>query len=244
MQKEDQIREILLMPIICQKGQTIPVRNGGMIISGQVYYSSPDPDMTDFAVGFYEIVYRSILGGQRLLGPGGRLKNREFAGDTMNSFNTAANGTPGAGRSCGSRARAEQWPDYLRNYFAHYHCLANFWLLPIEIGRTTRGSQNKTVKPVCDYMDRFLEEIRREIRFNGTERDYFRAFSSWADFSHKHWLIPGYVDHELGVDRFSQKDAAHFIGKARQKMVQRADSLAESDVAEELWEYFKALELL
>jgi hypothetical protein len=109
------------------------------VLSGQKYYSSADADMSDFAIGFYEIIYKEILKGKPILGQKGSLRNSEFAGDTMNSFNTIANCTPGAGKSSRLRTEKEEWPEYLRVYHSQYHCLANFWILPMDIGRTTKG---------------------------------------------------------------------------------------------------------
>ncbi|MGL5087167.1 MAG: hypothetical protein ACRC68_15880 [Clostridium sp.] len=95
----------------------------------------------------------------------------------MNSFNTIANITPGAGKSSKTRTPDKNWPEYSRNYFNRYHYLANFWILPMETGRTTKGVLNKAIKPINDYMDRFLELIHSEIRFDGCDREYFRCFN-------------------------------------------------------------------
>ena len=94
--------------------------------------------MSDFTVGFYEIVYKDLLKCMTLLNGKGELYNAQFAGDTMNSFNTIANFTINAGKSMAKRTPLEEWPEYLKDYRIRYHCLANFWILPMDIGRTSR----------------------------------------------------------------------------------------------------------
>jgi len=72
-------------------------------ISGQKYFREADPDMSDLAIAFYEVIYRELLekrenspgkliGDSRVLKESGELVDLRpgtpFAGDTMNSFNT------------------------------------------------------------------------------------------------------------------------------------------------------------
>lgn len=54
MKKEDQIQEILLMPIYCDKKHDKISREDNKIKTSQKHYSKPDEDMSDFAIGFYE----------------------------------------------------------------------------------------------------------------------------------------------------------------------------------------------
>ncbi|MCG2729851.1 MAG: hypothetical protein L6276_06145, partial [Acetobacterium sp.] len=84
--KQEQVEEILLMPIICNKFIRGTVRRGNLIYTGQKYCNSADEDMSDFAVGFYEIIYRNIM--KVVENPGSILDNtghfidKNFAGDT------------------------------------------------------------------------------------------------------------------------------------------------------------------
>ena len=245
LKKNDQVREILLKPIDCDKSQSKVYLSENRVISGQTYYSSADADMSDFSIGFYEIIYKEVLKGKPILGQKGSLKNSEFAGDTMNSFNTIANCTPGAGKSSRQRTEKEEWPEYLRGYQTQYHCLANFWILPMEIGRTTKGKLNKSIKPISDYMDRFLQLVESEVSYNGRDREYFKSFSGWNDFVSKHFLN-GYLDNNQQIELYSyfdEKGHPNFITSALQKIEQRATCIAESEYANELWEYFDELKL-
>lgn len=100
MDKKKQVEEILLMPInvIGYSGMTgVKIKKAGKCIeTTQSYYPYKnypiglDPDMSDFAIGFYEILYNDFLSNPILNGAEA-LSNNEFASDTMNSFNTIAN---------------------------------------------------------------------------------------------------------------------------------------------------------
>lgn len=246
MKKEDQIRKILLMPIYCDKKKDTILRVNNKIKTGQKYYSGIDIDMSDFAIGFYNILYKDILSSNPILIDNGHLMNNEFAGDTMNSFNGIANITPEAGKSHEKRTEKEKWPEYLRDYHSKYHCLANFWILPMEVGRTTKGRLNKSTKPTNDYMDRFLEMLHSEIRFDESDRAYFRSFKSWDKFCDIHFLKNSYLDQGLKVDRYStniEVSSKDIIDKVLKKIEERAKSIAESKYAEELWHYFNNLQL-
>jgi hypothetical protein len=249
MEKEDQIHEILLMPIYCDNKHDKISRENNKIKTGQKYRSMPDEDVSDFAVGFYEIIYKDILNFKPLLEHNGSLRNNEYAGDTMNSFNTIANIIPEAGKSREQRKAKEEWPEYLRNYHSKYHCLANFWLLPMEIGRMTKGTLNKARNPIGDYMDRFLEMVYSEVKFDESEikySEYFSCFKNWNDFTDKHFLKNSYLDQKLKVDLYSNSNeerSEQFIEKALDKIEQRAKCIAQSSYAEELWNYFNELKL-
>ncbi|WP_271810868.1 hypothetical protein [Clostridium beijerinckii] len=247
MEKEDQVYKILLMPIYCDKKQNKISREDNKIKTGQKYRSMSDEDMSDFAIGFYEIIYKDMLNSKRILEQNGSLYNNEYAGDTMNSFNTIANITPQAGKSSSKRTDKEEWPEYLQNYYSKYHCLANFWLLPMEIGRTTKGKLNKAIKPIGDYMDRFLEMVYSEVRFDESDcSKYFSCFKNWNDFADRHFLKNSYLDQKLKVDLYSNYNedrSEYFIEKALDKIEQRAKCIAKSNYAEELWNYFNKFQL-
>lgn len=234
METTDQIIEVLLMLVCCDKRNDTILRVDNKIQTGQKHRSTLDEDMSDFAVGFYEIIYKDILNSKSLLNDNGYLLNKEFAGDTINSFNTIANITPGAGRSRKQRTPNGKWPEYLQDYHEKYHCLANFWLIPMEMGRTTKGILNKAKKPINDYMDCFLEIVHLKIKFDCCDREYFKCFSSWRDFASKHFLINSYMDQELKIDLYSQYQSDKFIEKVFEKIELRAECIVQSECAKEL----------
>lgn len=64
-EKENAVYKILRTPIICCKKVPKTFFKDNVIYSPQLYYSIPDEDMSDFSVGFYEIVYKKILGEEQ-----------------------------------------------------------------------------------------------------------------------------------------------------------------------------------
>ncbi len=237
--KRQQVYEILMMPIVCddRKRKNLE-RRDRVILSGQKYCSSfIDEDMSDFAVCFYEILYGYLWDNHSMLDEKGALINWEFAGDTMNSFNTIANAVPGAGDSRDLRTPEEEWPEYLRTYYHTYHCLANFWILPMETGRMLKGKLNKA-RTARDFMDRYLNVIRDGVEFNGMERDYHNRFSGWDDFITKHFLFRGYLSDDGMIKPISRGSAEEFTKNAICAMEGRAKEISESDYANELWELF------
>lgn len=130
------VKHILLMPIEIVNGKSY-IENG--VIYSDCHYRSEvgDPDMCDVAIGFYKILY-----GKSMLNSDNKIGDVDFAGDTMNSFNSIANLVPGAGTSKGARTCMEFWPEWLRHYFFRYHCLANFWAIPFKDGRKSRKGNN------------------------------------------------------------------------------------------------------
>ena len=236
-------KKALLMPIVCDKDYDGITLSNGFILSGQKYYSSADEDMSDFSIRFYEIVYRNLLGKlsiKALLSDAGFLCSNELAGDTMNSFNTAANITAGAGKSSRLRTPEDEWPDYLRMYKRNYHCLANFWLLPMEVGRTTRGGMNKAKKPINDYMDNFLEMVRLSVSFDESERLYYRCFEDWDGFVDNHFIRGAYLTSGQ-IEKYSNSGSEIFIAHALSRIEKRATEIAESKYAVELAELFMTL---
>ena len=213
----------------------------GMIISGQSYYSTEDEDMSNFSVGFYEIIYKEILDnasvGSILNTDGGFISN-DFAGDTMNSFNTTANRTPCAGISIKSRTNQCIWPKYLREYYHGYHCLANFWIIPMSVGRMSKKAGN-------DYMDTYLKHVLK-FDFNNPPVGYglyLKSFSDFNSFCEKHFLH-GYFENKAIRLYSSNKDAESVIANMTDRMKIRARDISKSKYANELWHYFKKFSLV
>ena len=236
--QRQQVNELLLMPIVCDdRNRERLERINDVIYTGQKYASAyVDEDMSDYAVGFYDILYKNILGNHPMLDGKGNIIDWEFAGDTMNSFETTANNTPGAGKMKAKRTPESEWPDFLRIYKRRYHSLANFWILPVETGRSLNGDLNKA-RRAWDYMDRYLNVLREEVEFNGQERKYHNRFESWDDFLETHFLKSGYFDNG-SIISISHGTSEEFINGAIKAMEGRARDISESEYAKPLWEYF------
>ena len=260
-QKEDIIK-IMMTPIECtgysNGNPSIKIENG-IIKTTQTYYPYKkwngkdvdiplDPDMSDFAIGFYEILYKNIL-SKKILANDDGLTNDQYAGDTMNSFNTIANKVPEAGKTTNCRTPEEQWPQWLRDYYHKYHCLANLWMIPLEVGRKSDNMSfckasydNET----CDYMDRFLL-FHRERFFSFKEKypDYYSKMKNYNDFENEHCLHRNFICECGHISKFSNiNDTKKMVFEITRLIRKRAESIADSDCAEQLLFYFKQNSLL
>lgn len=238
-EKQKEVLKILLTPIEVSsrnQGETIIKIKDNVICSTQTYEGPFDEDMSDFAVGFYEILYNSLLKDKKILHQK-KLVNNAFAGDTMNSFNTIANRVPEAGKSRKQRTDKEVWPEYLSNFKDHYHCLANFWLLPMEIGRKFNHSYSKI--RCKDYMDRFLNKMSKE--YGNVE--VLNIYGDFEEFKTDHFLEGSYIDAEDGkvfsFSNSSKNTAEEVIESMNQKIFKRAEMIANSPISKQLYEYFK-----
>lgn len=154
--KQIKVKEILLMPIVpdkhLQSGEMSI--NNGIIHSGQSYIyddgsiSCPDADMSDFAIMFYGIVYRITV-----LNTENKVLDMNFAGDTMNSYNTVANHIDKKIKESDEIER-KKLNSLKEEWKKRYHCLANFWLIPYSIGRTSKKWSNS------DSLDLFLNAVK------------------------------------------------------------------------------------
>ncbi len=248
--KQKKIYEILMTTIKCNersKKATVIRKNGSIIETTQTYYSGLDADMSDFSVGFYEILYQDILDTKPILNDKKHFFNNDFAGDTMNSFNTIANRVPEAGKAANTRTSAKLWPEYLQDYNKQYHCLANFWLIPMGIGRTS-GELSKTGNGRQDYMDRFLIYFKNNVsKYKYKYSGYFEKINSISDLAERNILMGNYVDTNMVIDEFSNREDANaeiIIEKITEKIKNRAIAISESKYADALWEYFKTCGLL
>lgn len=250
--RKEIVEEILKMPIEMtdeepDNSEGIIFKRGAKIYSSQRYINNAnkkylDPDMSDFSVGFYQIIYSKILGSNTILNDKGNLENENFAGDTMNSFHTIANYTPGAGESRKKRTDREKWPPYLQKYYDFYHCLANFWLVPLIIGRTGNKEFSKAYK-AKDYMDRFLNVLKNNKKdYEKKFEDYFNNFEN-LDFNEVHFLKGIYTEDDKIISFSKNNTSEEKIIEITEMIKKRADHIA-SKYTDELFEYFKKWNLV
>lgn len=235
IEKKEKVCEILKTPIVCEdkKAGIKYDPNTKVIYTGQKYEKDPDEDMSDFAIGFYEIIYRDIvkeLPDEKILS-NGKLVNYCFAGDTMNSFNSIANLVPEAGQSKKTRTPKEEWPPKLQKYHHRYHCLANFWILPFCIGRTGKKLN------YYDSMDIFLEEIKKsDCKILERYNSYFDAFPTFPHFKEKHFITEYNINGNT-LSIYKNKEAEKLIEQALNMIDERAKEIS-ARYYEELWVYF------
>ena len=248
------VKKLLLTPIDCNKTKYHSIQldiDKGIICSPQKYVRKSDCDMSDFSIGFYEIIYRDIIPNKdgKLLSDKGYLINKEFAGDTINSFNTLANIILGV-KSNKERKTEDTWDDLLKDYKRNYHCLANFWLIPMRHGRQSKKLSN------TDSLDLYLEKLSKDFKSfkadefikyradNNQYENYFRVIDTYKNFLDKH-CISWYMI-KMGVrDFYKNKDrdkdiCKSFVGNISKFMDERADVISKK-YTDELYEYFKSV---
>lgn len=243
------VKEILLCPIIASKhfdGIRLFTDSEGnkIILSGQKYGSIADEDMSDFAIGFYETVYQGLI-PDKLLKEDGGLSNMQFAGDTMN-----------AKVYCGKDVDANS------SWKSKYHCLANFWLLPVNVGRssaktpTDERKYSKSKNGINDFLDKFLKHYSDNyIEYAHTYGDYVNCMAQDRDedknskptgigaFYKNHCLLGSFVENEndgYKITNFScdnKKLDINICEDVWNLIKRRAGKLAE-ECGEQLYEYF------
>lgn len=228
------IKDILLLPIVSSKsvkGITLAKRqddNSRFILSEQTYENGTDEDMSDIAIAFYKKIY-SI---KDILNENGKLINSEYAGDTMNSFNQITR------RASCSVEKKEEW-------FRFYHCLANFWILPMEIGRKhiTGISKSQVSK---DYMDGFLIVLKDNYEFYKNKyAAFFEDMGDFQEFCKKQYISPYFDnnDYEKTIKITGLKNADDSIEQMINLIKLRADLLSK-EFKEELYNLFNDLGIL
>lgn len=255
--KRKQVFDVLMLPIEATKysgGNVEIYREGNIIKSTQTYYPwkewngkplpiSLDEDMSDFAVKFYEIIYSSIINNKSLI-ENDSLVDKKFAGDTMNSFETIANLFPEAGCCKKNRTSSDAWPEKLQQYKKQYHCLANFWILPIEIGRKLDEKNDLCKGNIKDYVDRFLEKLKDS---NGcVNYENFSNYKNFSKFAEVQFIYGSYVYSDDSLYYFSSDESNPYllIDKIMDRIKIRATAIANSDYAECLWNYFNDYSLI
>lgn len=246
--RQNQVYQLLIAPIECSKSFPGISYKDGIIRSSQRYCYGVDPDMSDFAVGFYEVVYKSLLSGKRLLSGDGFFSDVEFAGDSMNSFNTVANIILGDADSK-HRSPKSEWPAELLRFHDRFQSLANYWLIPMRFGRT--GTKlNK-----YDSVDLFLDRLRQDFsQFQEQERilyrgfqseNYFRRFAGYEDFCTIHFVERSIEAPELLELYQSRSGCMALVCKMTENIESRARCIAKAEaISDSLWKWFRTKELI
>lgn len=243
-EKKKQVYRVLIMPIFVTKhsgfneNKSIEIYSKNEAIyttqsywqpyvdidTGQIfrYDINLDCDMSDFACGFYEIIYKKILNNCQIVDGEGGLINNQFAGDTMNSVS----------RIPGLKDK--------------YHCLANFWMIPMELGRKSKSVLSKTSNKydILDFMDRFL--ILMKFEWNKYLKDYneyFGLIDTFINMKDIHFLSQGYIDQKGDVLCYSDQVCEKTSEYLWETICTRAKMIAESEYVLELWNYFNSYKL-
>lgn len=237
-EKEKKVYDILLTPIMCDKRISKTLIQDGIIRSPQHYYSRSDEDMSDFSIGFYKIVYKDMLSDSNgeILNEKGYPINKEFMGDTMHSFNSLANIIL-EDKSKDSRSPIKKWPPKLVEYYSKYHCLVNFWVIPMRHGR------NSAKLSKYDSLDYYLARVQGE--FINDEEGYFGKFKSWKKFLKAH-CMSSYVLKSNPLIMYYSADKDGCISELNRihEFWKLRDEELVDEHTDELYEYFSKLGLV
>lgn len=239
--KQKFVEEILLTHIECENKNAKICILDNKIMTGQAYHREIDEDMSDFSIGFYEILYSDILKKNKILNEEGHIIKANFAGDTMYSFNTIANMTPGAGKSKNQRTKEEKWPKYLRDYHNIYHCLANFWLIPMHYGRCVMYNSNRefaTKENDFDSPELFVEFIKNEWdnEKKNNMYDYFNEFSNVDEFCDVHYFKARSFNEVK--EMYKKGNSEEIINYNISSIRKRAKDISQSEKCDKLYDYF------
>lgn len=253
--KQKRVFEVLVCPIVASKSINdicLYKNHFGekVILSSQEYGHTPDEDMCDLAIGFYEILYGFERG--YILAQSKPTKEWQIAGDTMNSYETVS--------KFASEEKRKDWNE-------SYHCLANFWILPSKIGRSNThdyskgkscGKATNSVdnfnKGRRDYMDRFLECLLDESNLKNF-KDEFKIYSDSCgnDFKKSHF-IKDLFEESGEIKSFSKiKDDSQgltneidgVINLMENNICKRAVSIVKNEEkCNQLFYYFKKLKII
>ena len=236
-EKEEQVYKILLTPIKCDKKVSKIYMEDNVIYSPQLYKSIADEDMSDFSVGFYKIIYEDLLknDGGEILNEDGSYKNDNYMGDTIHSFNSLANVILGD-KSQNCRSPKEKWPEELIEYESKYHCLANFWVIPMCHGRRITEFRS------YDSLDEYLNKVRTGAINNAKE--YFQKFT-YESFLEIHGMS-GYKISDNPLEIYISKDKKGCIDEIQRiydSWNKRANEIVKK-YKTELYDYFEGLGLI
>jgi len=236
-EKEEQVYKILLTPIKCDKKVSKIYMKDNVIYTSQLYIRNPDEDMSDFSVGFYKIIYDNILKNNNgeILNKDGTYKNENYMGDTMHSFNSLANVILGD-KSKKYRSPKEKWPEELVEYESKYHCLANFWVIPMRHGRRS-AKLNR-----YDSLDVYLSKVHAGVIKNADE--YFQKFTyeSFLEIHDLSW----YKISDNPLEKYKLKDKKGCIDEIQRiydSWNKRANEIVKK-YKTELYDYFEGLGLI
>lgn len=175
--------------------------------------------MSDIAIKYYEVIYKGLI-ADKIVKEDGLLANREFAGDTMNGFHCIANITPEAGRTKASRTPESEWPTYLLEYYQKYHCLANFWVLPFNLGR--RGKKLNYYDSIDLYLVKLMSNFNH---YKMKYPNYFKQVSEFPDYCDIHSVECR--ENENFIRELYRTDSENLIGYIMDNIKLRAECLAK-----------------
>lgn len=168
--KQQTIKKILLYPIKTTTRKIVDIKiqkidNRKTINTGMRYIPSGSKSGSlDSDVSDLAIQFYEVIYNKTPLLTNRNPTSNDFIGDTMNTIHKDIN----------------------------YHCLANFWLLPSDLGRTIK---NFSKAKAADRMDFFLMDLKHNYSFyRNLYPIYFDHFKNFDNFCEQHFLDEAYFD--------------------------------------------------
>jgi len=246
------VKQFLLMPIEVDKNIDGFYVHNSKIYSG-IKYGKGDPDMSEVAIRFYELLYNfEGVSWSKFNDKKSVFSVEDIMGDTMNSVSRVV------------PLASEEGIVFKEKY----HCLANFWVLPMKAGRKTNqfskntpphGRPSKRIeifnKDIKDFMDRYLSFLHDGIGADEEMTSYYKYYLKmlkldYADkdwflkFCKKHYMIGSFVDENGTINGFSQPekegclnetDVDSMIDTMWDLIQKRAQNIAKSEIGVELY---------
>lgn len=247
MQK--QVYDVLVTPIICDKKlkENSFIRKNGVIFSSQKYCRDADPDMSDLAINFYQILYKDKLIDFNLIDENGYLTNKEFAGDTMNSYNTIANGIASTKLQFIGDENNVSIDPYLTYYKNHYHCLANFWLIPMRHGRQSpKKNRYDSLDLYLQYINENWENLKNNKQISYGRGKYITTYDNYfentnlkdfKDFCRIHYIEK--INDDI-LDLYKNHQYNDIMDIAISSIFDRAKNIASDiEICPELYKFFE-----
>lgn len=211
--KEKYVYNILLLPIdTITRNKKQPYIKNNRIQTGEIYIpaGSKMNGALDADMSDIAIKFYETIYSTNILAVDRKPINRNFMGDTMISI--------------------------YKNEINNYHCLANFWVLPEDIGRNLKSEFSRgRATGLADRVDSFLADLKnRKDKYKEAFPDYFEKMGFDEIFYEKHYLINSFVDETNMIIRI------YSVDKAKEAICNRAAFIAK-ERGEELYNLFQNL---
>lgn len=163
-------------------------------------------------------------------------------GDTMHSFKSLKNVILG-----NKQSPKEEWPKELIDYESKYHCLANFWVIPMSHGRALPARLNKNY----DSLDAYLKIVEDWYSNNVDSGDikntekYFQNFTDYEFFFGIH-CMSGHKTSDNPLEIYTSKDKKGCIDEIQSiyDFWDKRSSEIAKKYTSELYDYFDDLGLI
>ena len=112
------------------------------------------------------------------------------------------------------------------------NCLANFWILPYELGRSGKKGN------YYDSVDVMLNRVKNDYNVIGKYSKYTENIDTYDEFCSMNMLGNYVIDTEI-ITKYQKGNSKEIIDHIIENIEERAVYIANSEIASEVMEYFK-----